>query len=120
MFTVSCLAAAAAGATLGYVFSWSVRTQKPSMTELSSLIATILGGSAISTITRLNCPESLTYYILGVAAGFFIYLLMAIFNWNYFPRNAIGQTVPPLFPFHHVSRCGQGAKADTERSTRKQ
>ncbi|MBZ0188027.1 MAG: hypothetical protein K8F91_17400 [Candidatus Obscuribacterales bacterium] len=105
MFSLPCVASIAIGLVFGYIFSWSVRSTKPSIAEIGSLIATLLGGTVASTIGQLQCDNSLTFYLLGLAAGFFLYILMVIFNWNHLPKNACGGTTPPLFPFHHISSC---------------
>lgn len=107
MLVLSCLAAGAIGLVLGYVFSWSVRTTKPGVGEIGSLIATILGGAITPSLPITNCENSMTFYLLGLAVGFFLYILMVRFNWEHFPKNACGgATRLPLFPFHHSSKCG--------------
>lgn len=103
----SCLAAGAIGLVLGYVFSWSVRTSKPGMGEIGSLIAIIFGGAITPSLPIAQCENSMTYYLLGLAVGFFLYILMVRFNWEHFPKNACGGARLPLFPLHHSSKCGR-------------
>lgn len=105
MFTLACIAAIAIGTVFGYVFSWSVRNTKPSIAELGSLIATLLGGTVATTVGELSCAHSLTLYLLGLAAGFFLYMLMILFNWSYFPKSTCMSQRLPLFPFRvqHIS-----------------
>lgn len=102
---ISCLAAGAIGLVLGYVFSWSVRSSKPGIGEIGSLMAIIFGGSITPSLPMAQCANSMTYYLLGLAVGFFLYILMVRFNWEHFPKGACGSVSLPLFPFHHSSQC---------------
>lgn len=112
MFTVSCLAAGAVGLVLGYVFSWSVRSNKPGIGEIGSLIAIIFGGTVTPSLPIMQCPDAMTYYLAGLAVGFFLYILMVRFNWDSFPKSANGNAELPLFPFHHTSKCRRHQNTD--------
>ena len=119
MFIVSCMAAGAVGLVLGYVFSWTVRSSKPGIGEIGSLIAVILGGTVTPSLPIMQCSSAMTFYLIGLAAGFFLYILMVRFNWEHFPKNASGGAEMPLFPFHHASKCGIAGRKRLTTSTRK-
>lgn len=106
MFAISCLAAGLVGLVLGYVFSWSVRSTKPGIGEIGSLVAILFGGTVTPSLPIVQCQNAMTFYLLGLAVGFFIYILMVRFNWEHFPKNVCGGAIRlPLLPFHHSRHC---------------
>jgi len=108
MFTIYSIGAAAFGALMGYVFGWSSKSQTtPSGGEIASLIGTVFGGTALTTIQQINSPYALPAYSTGVAAGYALYLALVQFNLvkiaHAQSRGVI--TRNPLFPWRLDKPC---------------
>jgi len=104
-----CLGAACLGLMLGYVFSWSLRKQEPQDTEVATLTSTVFSGVIMETIGKLECKEALPIYIIGVAAGFVIYLIAFRMKWPQIKQALADRQMvnPPLFPWLGCSHLRQ-------------
>lgn len=87
---------------LGYLFGWTTRNQQPSATEFTTLFSTILGGTVLTLLGQLQCPYVLPVYIIGVVAGYVIYLVLLHFHWNTILVGMNRGTIsrPPLLPWN--------------------
>jgi lysozyme len=101
MLSISCLAAGLFGVLMGYVFAWSTRRNEPNAIDVAGLIATIAGGTVVSSLSELNCPERLSLYLIGMVVGYLVYLI--VLKLNYREIEAAykrGELAPsPFFPW---------------------
>lgn len=81
---ISCIAALCFGMVIGYVLNWAVRhNPKPDAKEVSALIAAVVGGTVVSLIRNLiNCPNAISWYLIGLAIGFFLYTIAIWKRWE--------------------------------------
>ncbi|MGH9553290.1 MAG: hypothetical protein ACRD3W_28170 [Terriglobales bacterium] len=106
-FNWYCIAAGAFGLLMGYVFAYSSRNAQPNGSEVASLLGTVLGGTATSFLANLHCDQALPIYIIGVAAGYLVYVFLLAQNWAkvQINMNMAGTKRPPLFFWHELKHC---------------
>lgn len=113
MLNVYCVAAALFGVLIGYVFAWSTRRNEPNAMDVAGLLATIVGGSIITMLSDLQCPERTALYLIGLVIGYVVYLI--VLKYNYREIDAAyrrGDLQPsPLFPWR-VKQLVESAPCD--------
>ena len=100
-FNIFCAGAACLGILLGYLFSWSLRKSEPQDTEVATLVSTVFSGTIMETIGKLQCKEALPIFMIGVVAGFVIYLIALRMKWAVIKQALQDRRIssPPLFPW---------------------
>ncbi len=101
--TLSCVAALSFGIVIGYILNWAIRhNPKPDAKEVAALIAAVAGGSVVTLIRGLiGCPNAMSWYLIGLAVGFFLYTVALWLRWEQI-RNLVTQARLngiPLFPW---------------------
>lgn len=100
-FSIACIGAGVLGLLLGWVFAWSTRRPEPTGQEVAALVSTVLGGAILQLLNQIDCPERLPIYIIGVAVGYALYLIVLRRNFariNHFMQNH-GTSRAPLLPW---------------------
>lgn len=109
MFNIYCIGAGVLGLLLGYVFAWSSKASdpKPSGNEIAGLLGTVLGGAALQLLNQIDCPERLPIYIIGVALGYLLYLVLLNFKWPLVQHlvDQHGLRQSPLLPWRAKDPC---------------
>ena len=103
--TVWCAGASSLGAVIGYLLNWTVRhDRKPDARELTLLIGAAAGGTAIVRVRELMaCEDALAWYLIGLAAGFFLYSVAVWSRWDALKRLIATRALHalPLFPWRY-------------------
>lgn len=104
---VACVGSVVFGLFIGYIFAWSTRRNEPNGTDIAGLLGTILGGTLLQIIDRLKCENGLALYLIGLAAGYVIYLILLKINWPSVKHSyeAHGDKPSPFFPFLVRGSC---------------
>lgn len=111
MLNVYCIAAAAFGLLMGYVFAWSTRRNEPNGSDVAGLLGTVLGGTVLQFLDRLHCEEKMALYIIGLVVGYIVYLLILKLNYRNVSRAYEMKAISPspLFPWlvrdNHACSC---------------
>lgn len=122
VFNIACIGAGALGLLLGYVFAWSTRRPEPNGTEVASLVSTVLGGTVLQLLNQIDCQDRLAIYIIGVAVGYALYLIVLQRSWtrvDHFIQHH-GMRRAPLAPWtlwRNQDPCCCGHKDTTDQST---
>ncbi len=106
-FSLPTIGAVAFGLLMGYVFAWTSKTQTPNGGEVASLIGTVFGGAAISTIQQFQSANALPAYCIGAAAGFALYIVLVQFNLTKINESMSRGVITrnPLFPWRLERPC---------------
>jgi hypothetical protein len=107
MLNIACVGSAVFGLFMGYIFAWTTRRNEPSGTDVAGLLATIFSGTLIQMVDRLECADRLPLYLIGVAVGYAIYLLLLKLSWPAVRHSyeVHGEKPSPLFPFLVKGPC---------------
>jgi hypothetical protein len=81
MPTTYCIGAGVFGLLMGYLFAWSSRQVQPTGNEVAALVSTVLGGTVLSVLNQIDCAARLPIYMIGVAAGYALYIFLLSRNW---------------------------------------
>jgi hypothetical protein len=111
-----CVGAAVLGVLLGYAFAYSARQQQPNANEVAALLGTVLGGSALSLVSKFDqCADAFPLYVIGVAVGYLLYLLALKGNWtlvqHLFLKHGLQRS--PLIPWRASDPCCNGTSTTT-------
>ncbi len=106
-WNIFCIGAGALGLMLGYILSWSTRRQEPSAIDAAALIGTAFGGTILTVVDKLNCPQALPIYIIGLGIGFSLYLIALRYHWTKVLQliNEGKLKNPPVFPWLRKCHC---------------
>jgi hypothetical protein len=121
-WNIYCIGAGVFGLLMGYTFAWSSRKTTPNGNEVASLLATVLGGTVLTILDQIDCPERLPIYIIGAAAGYLIYVLLLARNLNSNGLILKQDQQPPYFFWHELRHCAgcqnkqQKKNADSDES----
>lgn len=92
---------------MGYIFGWATRRSEPSSTDFAAILGIILGGTALNVINQIDCPEKLPLYLIGIAVGYVLYLvvLKSAFEAVRHHVERHGLQRMPLFPWTLSRPC---------------
>lgn len=113
---VWCVGAVALGLLAGYLFAYSSRQEKPTGTELAGLFGTVLGGTALTLINKFSeCAEALPLYVVGIAVGYLLYILLLRMNWPVVEhlKTVHGADHVPLLPRRSSDPCSRAFPPQT-------
>lgn len=107
-FNVYCIAAAAFGLLMGYIFAWSTRRNEPNGTDIAGVLGTVLGGTILQFLDRLGgCEEKFALYLIGLVIGYVIYLVLLKSNYPRVRAAYEAKTMEPspFFPWLVRGAC---------------
>lgn len=105
---VYCIAAAAFGLLMGYIFAWSTRRNEPNGTDIAGILGIVLGGTVLQFLDRLGgCEEKFALYLIGLVAGYVVYLILLKANYPHVRKayEAKSMEPSPFFPWLVRGAC---------------